>query len=263
MSETALIPRWPLPAHDPADQPHFFFLITPPYSGSTAIAKLLDTSPNTMTLGPRGEGQWLVPGLCEHDRWDGNKKVDYQSVKAVWLKTYQERKSTEPAIDVVVEKSPPNMVRISSLASQFKRVSFLANNRNPYAHCASLFFRRYQSIEEDTADHRMVFTELARNWIIRSRIVMDTMSALSVPLMTYETFCEDPARILSLLKLPEEVADTVDVNAEVNVKDYKPQKIANQNERQIAKLSTEQINIVSSVIEPHDKILSFFGYSLL
>ena len=226
------------------------------------MAKLLDTSPQIMTFGSRGEGQWLIPGLCEHDRWDRNKEVDYQSVKAVWLNTYQERKNDQPEIDVVVEKSPPNMVRISSLASQFKRVSFLANNRNPYAHCASLFFRRYQSTRRVPSAYRRVFTELARNWIVRSQIVMDAISALSVPLMTYESFCEDPARILKILSLPEGVAGTIDINAEVNVKDYKAQKIANQNERQIAKLSTEQINVISSVIEPHDNIISFFGYSL-
>ena len=68
--------RWPTQRYDENNQPHFFFLITPPYSGSTAIAKLLNTSRKTMTLNSKGEGQWLVPGLCEKDRWNPDKEVD-------------------------------------------------------------------------------------------------------------------------------------------------------------------------------------------
>lgn len=132
-------PSWPLPRYDENNQPHFFFLITPPYSGSTAIAKLLDTSHKTMTLTPNGEGQWLIPGLCQQDRWKPEKEVNYESVKAVWLNAFQKEKRVNSHIDVVIEKSPPNMMRLDNLLSQFTDYSILANNRNPYANCASFF----------------------------------------------------------------------------------------------------------------------------
>jgi hypothetical protein len=49
-------PKWPIPRYDEKDQPHFLFIITPPESGSTAIAKFLDSSPRTMTLTRMGKG---------------------------------------------------------------------------------------------------------------------------------------------------------------------------------------------------------------
>ena len=92
-------PRWPLPLYDNNIQPHFFFLVTPPYSGSTAIAKILETSHKIMALHSNAEGQWIVPGLCEKDRWDPDKKINYESVKAVWLNTFQKEKKREKRIN--------------------------------------------------------------------------------------------------------------------------------------------------------------------
>ena len=42
---------------------------------------------------------------------------------------YQEVKRLTQNIDAVIEKSPPNMMRMEELAS--KKVSFIANNRDP------------------------------------------------------------------------------------------------------------------------------------
>jgi len=133
--------KWPSPKFDENDQPHFLFIITPPFSGSTALSELLSTSHRTMILQPRGEGQWLVPGLSEKDRWSPDKEVNYLSVKATWLSTYQQVKRLTQNIDVVIEKSPPNMMRIEQLSSQFRDYSFLVNNRDPYANQQLSLFR--------------------------------------------------------------------------------------------------------------------------
>lgn len=80
------------------------------------MAKILNTSHRTVLLENRGEGQWLVPGLCQEDRWNPDKQVDYASVRAVWMNRFQMLKQFTPGADVVVEKSPPNMVRLEQLA---------------------------------------------------------------------------------------------------------------------------------------------------
>ena len=69
-----------------------------------------------MILQPRGEGQWLVSGLCEKDRWNPEKEVNYLSVKATWLNVYQQVSRLTKNVDVVIEKSLPNMMRIEQLS---------------------------------------------------------------------------------------------------------------------------------------------------
>lgn len=42
--------------------------------------------------------------------------MNYLSVKATWLSVYQQVKLLTKNIDVVIEKSPPNMGRIKQLS---------------------------------------------------------------------------------------------------------------------------------------------------
>ena len=121
--------RWPKPDFRPNDEPQFIFWLTFRNSGSTAIAQLLSTNPLVALLNKRGEGQWLVPGMCEHDRWDEAKPVDFDSVKAVWLNRYQQIKArrTDREIKYILEKSPPNIMRIRSLIGLFRKTIAVAS----------------------------------------------------------------------------------------------------------------------------------------
>jgi len=254
---------WPIATFDENVQPHFFFLITPPYSGSTAIAKLLNSSSRTMCLKKNGEGQWLVPGLCEADRWNPDKEINYESVKSVWLKVYQKERKRNPHIDVVIEKSPPNMMRLEQLSSLFSNYSVLANNRNPYANCASILYRLHDAKNLNSTKRKEVLVGLAKDWLTRSRRLKLLITKHHIPLLTYEQFCENPASILQVLDMPVGVSDSININAEVKVKDYQVQAISNQNERQINNLSNEDIENISLVIGAERVLLEFFGYNLM
>jgi hypothetical protein len=254
---------WPVPSYDESVQPHFLFIITPPYSGSTALCQLLNTSERSMLLDPRGEGQWLIPGLSKTDRWDSSKKVDYNSVRAVWLEKYQQTLRSNPAIDVVIEKSPPNMVRMEALSSLFDSCSFLANNRNPYANCASILYRHHDA-DNMEANMRLEFLgKQAHDWLMRSATIRDLISRLDVPLITYEKFCENPAAVLPLLRTPPGVAETINPEAEVQVKDYPSLTISDQNARQTAKLSSFEINHLTRIFTEQADLLAYFGYQTL
>lgn len=255
--------EWPLPKYDQNVEPHFLFLITPPNSGSTAMANILNTSHRTMILRPNGEGQGLVPGLFEKDRWDEKKFVNYDSVKAVWLRKYQDVRALVQNIDVVIEKSPPNMMRIEKLASSFQSYSLLANIRDPYATCASILCR-YNDVEKLTRENRLEkIRRIIGNWVLRIRIIQRLVLSKDVPLVTYEIFCDDPQSLIDKLKLPEGVAETMKINAEVKIKDYDMQKISNQNQRQIAKLERHEIEFLTSSLSKEEELISFFGYELL
>lgn len=46
------------------------------------------------------------------------------------------------------------------------------------------------------------------------------------------------------------------------MKDYERQGIVNQNPRQLATLSTEDVETISEVLQDHGDLLGFFGYTL-
>ncbi len=255
--------KWPIPEYEEGDEPHFLFIITLPYSGSTALVKILDTSYRAMLLKGRGEGQWLIPGLCEKDRWDSKKEINYPSVKAVWLKQFQKSKELTKNVDIVLEKSPPNMMRIKELASQFKSYSFLANNRDPYACCASRLYRKYSLSNMNEDERFLALHKSAEQWLERSQKVQDLVKELNIPMIAYEEFCQDPSSILPKLNsLPEGFINTINFDAEVQVKNYPPQKIINQNARQIANLNDEELELLTEVFSEKKELLAFFGYRI-
>lgn len=253
---------WPLPDYEKENEPHFLFILTPPYSGSTAIATLLNTSKRTTILQKRAEGQWLIPGLCQKDRWEKDKDINYNSVKSVWLHRYQELNRSEKIIDVVIEKSPPNMMRIMELSSHFKSFSFVANNRDPYANCASILYRLHDAANIGSKQRLIALSSIAKGWIKRSFVINELVTMYKIPLITYEEFCKNPATLITELNLPQGVVDTIDVNAVVKVKDYEPQKMLNQNDRQISKLTVEEVKHLTSIFIHSKELLDNFGYSL-
>jgi hypothetical protein len=254
-------PRWPKPEYDrTADEPHFLFLVTPPFSGSTAVARILTTSPEATALHETCEGQWLVPGLSEADRWDPGKRVDYKSVKAVWLHEYQKRAEVQPELKVVVEKSPPNTVRLEAIISLFKDVSFLAMNRDPYANCSSILHRHFRTSELTLIERKEKLKAIAERWIFRSKTLMGLARQYNMPVVSYESFCENPAYLIRFLRLPKSVIETIDFEARVNIKDYGVRGISNHNSRQIWMLSDADIEHIQEAISPHDDVIQFFGY---
>ena len=251
-----------MPEFSETEQPHFLFIVTPPNSGSSALAELLNTSQRTMLLTPKGEGQWLIPALCKKDRWNPDKEVDYQSVKAVWLSKFQNAKRLAPNIDVVIEKSPPNMVRLEKISSQFREYSFLVNIRNPYATCSSSLYRNCNADATTSETRRNKLNRLAESWLKRSAIIRLHIRKLGVPIITYEQFCQDPSSVLGKLRLPDGVSSSVNPRAKVKVKDYKPQVISNQNDRQISRLTTKEIEQIGVVLGGNEQLLNYFGYQI-
>lgn len=190
---------WPIMKYFSENPPHFLFILTPPYSGSTAISQILITSHRCMVLRSNGEGQWLIPGLCDSDRWDPKKPLSIESIKSVWLHTYQSVFELTSNIDIVIEKSPPNLVRIEKLISVFPNHSLLANNRNPYANVSSILFRNHKTEKYSKTKRLEVIEKIAKDWVWRSSLIKSNVKKLKIPLVTYEQFCDNPERLASVL----------------------------------------------------------------
>ena len=235
-------------------------IVTPPYSGSTAIAAMLETSPIAMLLQERGEGQWLVPGLCEPDRWDPDKKVDYASVRATWLRRFQDARRQRPELDLVIEKSPPNMVRLEAMIECFQRVSVFAYNREPLASCASLFHNHHAQRLLDGAERTAVVDALAHKWIQRSRTIRDLVERRNMPLLAYEQFCADPAGSIKRLGLPESIVNSIVPGANVSVKGGAPSPISNRNQTRTGVFTANDTDRLRDAFRTDPDLLAFFGY---
>lgn len=251
---------WPKPDFNENQQPHFLFLLTPPYSGSTAIAKLLNSACGTMLLHESGEGQWLVPGMCQDDRWDQSKQLDYQSIRATWLSQYQKTNELVGNIEVVIEKSPPNILRIKDISALFYDYSLLANNRNPYASCASILYRKHPVAKLSPDQRIQTLLQIAQRWTNRSRALKSLIEDLRIPFVSYESFCSSPQNLIDALRIPAQIVETIDTTSKVNVKDYDAQPITNQNTRQLSNLTSNEIGELKSYFSSHSELLGFFGY---
>lgn len=253
---------WPRPRVKLAEQPHFLFLVTPPNSGSTAMAKMLNSSHRTILLNHNGEAQWLVPGLNGKNRWDPAMEVDYESVKAVWLKQFEFLRACAGNVDVVIEKSPASLPRFDRIRALFDDTSVIASNRNPYANICSKGYRYANFANRPPAERAERVAILARKWQDQSRMIAGVIDRHNCPLVTYETFCADPARLIAALALPAGVAETIDTGASVLVKDYADQGVVNQNPKQIALLSAEEKAVIREVLATDMPLLERFGYGL-
>jgi hypothetical protein len=255
--------QWPVPKYYVDQQPIFLFLVSPPYSGSTAIARLLNSAPKAMLLHPKGEGQWLIPGLCGKDRWQSSMPIQKKSIQAVWLHQYQKINRFVGTIDVVIEKSPPHMVRLDELLGLFNNTVVLANNRDPYANASSILYRSMKPENLSTAERIKALRSLAKHWLKRSKTIADIVTRLKVPLVTYESFCDEPSMAIRQLSICDDFKQTINVDATLKVKDYTEQKIVNQNPKQVQRLSSADIDAISSVLASDLDLLKFFDYALI
>lgn len=251
--------RWPQSEINHIEDP-FLLLLTPPNSGSTAIAKFICQSEKVASLNESDcEGQWLINGLCEIDRWWPEKYVDYQSVAGVWHDVIQKKKRDAQSVEYFFEKSPPHMVRYRELLEILPNARIVVNNRDPYANIGSQA-KRYSGDHYKDVRREEVIWHLAKLWIYRSQFLKSAAEKENCPVFTYEAFCEQPLKILDLFKL--QLPD-IESQAVVQVKDYESQPIKNMNIAQIELLSKQEIQLITDMLKDHSELLDFFGYRII
>lgn len=254
---------WPKPMISEEPDPVFLFILTTPYSGSTALAKILDTSQVGMTLNDSGEGQWLVPGLRQLEKWHEDMYVDWDSVRAVWLKCFQDERQKNNKLKVVIEKSPANLVRAAQFAEHFPTGRFLGFTRNPYACCASIFHRRWDPRHSLASYRAKKFSQIAGHWVRRTTLIREFVESRGVEWFTYEQFCSDTAGCVARISRACPELEGIDPQGRIKVKNYKVQKITDQNPRQLALLKPGDIAAINSVLSEHTDLLNFYGYDQL
>lgn len=257
-------------------EPNIIFLLTPTNSGSTTIAELLKTSENVSSINDVSEAHELIKGMCRKPgRWhkdlierNGVNRCA-SSIRSVWVNECYKRHK-EKSANYFIEKSAPNMVRIEFLQSLFPNHILLANNRDPYANVSSKFYRYTaqrsgKSIDRLTVSERKHWMlEWTKMWVNNSRILKKVIEEQNVPYLSYEKFCEQPTLYQKLIDNSSFAGEIkLDFESVLKVKDYKPTSlITNYNEKQIARLTKSDIEVITSYLKDNEDVLSFFEYTL-
>ena len=115
----------------------YLFVLCGPYSGSTALWKLLSTSSNVSSFHTEGQQlESLKNILFTSDRWDPEKSIPWQKVKECWEGEWDLKKP------VLLEKSPAHLCRALKIEKFFPNSFFIIMYRDPYA-SAEAFKRRH------------------------------------------------------------------------------------------------------------------------
>ena len=218
----------------------FLFVLSPAYSGSTLIAKLIGTSKNASIFPTdSAEGQQLSELrdiMYVKDRWDETKKLPWGHIKNIFLKNWDLNKP------ILVEKSPPNLIRAKEIEREFNNSFFIVSIRNPYAWCYSEYRR---------AKDRWTISEIVQKWIFRAKAQIQNIENLkNVLFFTYEDLTTFPKEtVLKISKFIPELND-IDINQEFAIHSLigdheKP--IQNFNDLAISNLSQFEIDQISEI----------------
>lgn len=241
-------PYWPRGRATRIDR-RFLFLLTPPSSGSAEIARYMALRGDLGGLHPSFEGQRLIRGLMDADRWWPEKFVDYEAVIGAWSRQVQELDPTGRYAGWL-EKSPPNLVRHAQLLRYFPDHRVVVSNRAPMANIASQL-RRYLYRDYHGARRSLVVRHLARLWLSRSERLMDAAVRGGFPCVTYEKFCSGPNAILEGFGL-----------APLDEKMDAAHRIADPNGDQAGTLSDQERAFIGEELADAGEIMAFFGYEL-
>lgn len=225
------------------------FILSPPHAGTTAMAKLLLGSDRIWSRIPNAEGQKLPEsrGVMPADPWDNRIRWDWPTLKGIW-------EQGRPAGSIFLEKSPPLMSRVDDLLEVWPRAFFVISMRSPYALIASYLAR------SDARGGQV--GQAVMRWTKRASMQRENCDRLQQRALvtTYEAFTARPDKLVRRL---ERVFGPLGIDARrpLEVKNYGAAPISNHNDRQIATLKPDQIELARELLAKYAaREMEFWGY---
>lgn len=233
----------------------FIFLLCPAYGGSTLLHEIINTSPSVSTNNVYGtcEGQSLPEFrkliLDKQSRWLEDFTYPWSSIKNIWLQYWDLSKP------LLMEKSPPNLLRASEILQHFQPVVFIAMVRNPYILCEAMIRR-----------DKMSPTAAASRTILCLNHQKQNLEKLElIHLLRYEDLVSNPTdeKVRLLAFLPELQSININRTFKSHNERQKQTKIVNMNIGKIERLSDDMLNKINKVFDQHRPILQYFHYSYI
>ena len=233
----------------------YLFILSPPFSGSTLLTKIISSSNNVSCNNNIGtqEGQTLpevIEIIFDHNRWDNNIKLPWDKIKKIWHKYWDLSKP------ILLEKSPPNIMRTKEIKETFIPISFICMVRNPYAQCESIIRRNGKSVSY-AAKFALKCLEYQK---------LNIENEKNLIFFTYEELCENTKEVTN--NIVSFISDLKDIRYEQkfktqNFKTKKEMEITNLNSEKISKLTKKQISEINSYFKKKKELLNYFNYNII
>ena len=228
----------------------YLFILCPPYSGSTLLWRLLSTSANVSAMPLEGQFLPELKDIMRDKPWQADRSLPWPEIKQVW-ESYWDK--TKP---VLLEKSPPNLIRTREILAHFEPVQFIVMVRNPYAQAEGLMRRNNWTVTRAASFSMMCL----RRQLANAQALDDTL------VMTYESLVQDPVNACTQLAtfLPP-LAD-VDPTAMFEVHSIDgtlTRPITDLNSKKIAALAGEDIAAMTEIFIQHQDTMTAWGYDLM
>jgi hypothetical protein len=228
----------------------YLFLLCPPYSGSTLLWKLLSTSENVSSLPLEGQFLPELKDIMRDRQWNADHPMPWPDIKKVW-ETYWDK--SKP---VLLEKSPPNMIRAHDILEHFQPVRFIVMVRNPYAQAEGLM--RHNNW---TAKRAANFSMMCLRTQLKNAQELD-----DVLVMTYEALVQDPVKACT--KLATFMHELGDMDPEASFEIHSidgtlNRPITDLNGKKIAALCADDITTMNEIFAQHEDTIKAWGYDLM
>jgi hypothetical protein len=226
----------------------FLFVLSPPYSGSTVLWRLLSSAEAVSALPTEGQMLPSVVPLLRGDHWNPEKPVPWEQVRARWLETWDTSRA------ILLEKSPPNLVRAEAIERYFDPAWFVLLSRDPYAFSEGYMRRK-----------RCSARVAAEFWLFCARWTLYNLDRLSRTLLiTYEELVTEPATAAARLSdfVPElGVLSTDDSYRAHSIHGRGARQLTDLNEIKIRQLSGRDIREISAVLNEDVATVRRLGYA--
>lgn len=232
----------------------FVFILCPPYTGSTLLVRILESSSNISLNNHKGtcEGQKLdelKDMYSQGGRWNPTTPLDWNHIKSVWMSKWDLSRK------YLLEKSPPNLIRAKTILKHFEKAHFILLIRDPFAICESLKTRNGFEIEQAARTTIKFFKYQYENAI-------NYPESLTI---TYENLVDNTRNVIKEIQDNLRLIGDLEIKPEYEIhnsvsQDYKG--IKNTNASKIARLSQAEQALIRNEFNQSAEYFNFFGYDI-
>ena len=225
----------------------YVFILCPPYCGSTLLWKIVSTSSAVSSLPCEGQFIPEVKEIMRQDPWNPAVKLPWKEIKEIWDGYWDQDKS------LLIEKSPPHIIRTSEIVEYFSPDYFLLMVRNPYAQCEGLIRRGNWNAQKAA--------ELAVGCLRQQAENAEKLN--NILCLTYEELVGNPELISQKIQafIPQIGVLNHTQSFKVHSIDGDVERgIVDLNKKKINNLSLNDLKQINKVFKRNTDVLDYWGY---
>lgn len=213
--------------------PHkYLFILSPPYSGSTVLWQLLQTSRRVAALPDEGQKLPELRDEMRRDPWNPAREFPWGRISEVWHGYWDLSKP------ILLEKSPPHLCRAEHLDAHFSPAWHILLLRDPLATCEGLHRR-----------NNLDWMEAAERWCQWLKMHVQARQQLPRHIVVYyENLVNDTTTVLN--QLGQWVMELDDVKADAAVEAH---AVDGQQRRPLVDLNPMKIDTIAP--EHRDRVV--------